>query len=119
MRIGKLDKRITLQKPAVPGTQGTDGAMAQAWTTVASAAADGKWWASIEPIRGAELLRAGQNLGAMDTRIRLRHAGVLAGLDATWRAVHGSTVYNIVSPVNVALANREFELMCQTGMNEG
>lgn len=120
MRAGKPSHRVLLQKPADPATQGSDGAIADNWTTVPSDATDEKFWAQISPIRGAEALRSNQQMvGVMTTRIRVRYSSRLVGIDATWRAVDGTTIYNIVSAGNLDMANREIELMCQTGANEG
>lgn len=116
MRAGKLTHRLTLQRPAE--ATDTAGGVLPNWADVPSASADGKWWAEVEPLRGAEVMRSQRPLGEMDTRIRLRYASALAAMDNTWRAVIGATVYEFVSAINVRMENHTFEVMCRTGVRD-
>lgn len=111
MRAGLLRHRVTLERNE--STQGPDGGEINAWVPVATVAA------SIEPIGGREAMRANQVIADTETRIRIRWSSQVAGINATWRAVHGDTIYNIKRVANIKTANREIELMCESGLNNG
>ncbi len=111
MRAGLLSQRITVQRPVE--TQDSTGDPVVAWTDVATV------WGSIEPARASEALRSGQIVAEMGAKVMLRYAPVIGALDEKWRLVHGGVFYNISSVTNVAMANRQFEVMCQSGKNLG
>lgn len=113
MKIGPLRQRVRLERPVT--TQGDSGADSVTWVTVATV------WASVEPstIRQRERLAANQVLADMDTLIRVRWVPVISAINATWRAVHNETIYNIIGVANVQARNRELELQCKSGMNDG
>lgn len=113
MRAGKLNQRVTVERPVE--TQGASGAMATTWVPVATV------WGEVIPstMRARERIAANQTLASVDTTIRLRWSPTLDGINATWRLRLGSIIYNIVSAVNVEMANRQIEAMCVTGSNDG
>lgn len=111
MRAGALRHRVTLQRPtaASPNRTGS-GAPDEPWSTVAQV------WAAVEPLRGKEFMESQAVNSAVATRIRIRYR---AGVDATWRVLHGSTVYSIEAVINPLAMNRELQLMCSQGANNG
>jgi SPP1 family predicted phage head-tail adaptor len=111
MSAGKYNKRLTLSYP-VKAESGFGDAVTS-WSNL------GTVWASIEPLKGRESMVASQLQAPQDHRICIRYHPALSSMDATWRAEYNGLVYNIVTPVNVNLANREIELMCSTGVNDG
>lgn len=111
MRIGRLNQRVIVERPL--RTQDSAGAEEVAWSVVATV------WGEVMPIKGRERMAANQLLAEMDTLIRLRWAPVIEAIDATWRLRVASVIYNIVSAANVQMANRELEVMCASGTNDG
>lgn len=111
MKIGALNKRITIQQPS--NTQDAAGAPSTAFVDV------GQMWASIAPIMGREAITADQTLASMDVRIVIRHHPLLDAMNAKWRIVYNGVYFNIVSIANQNSANRSIELMCKTGTNAG
>ena len=111
MRAGKLDKRLEIEQPI--STQDASGSPVVAWLPV------GTVWASIEPIKGREALTSNQILGTMDARIRIRQHPLLSSMTAKWRLKYSGVIFNIVSIAHIALGNREIEIMCLSGSNDG
>lgn len=72
-------------------------------------------WSAVEPIKGAEALRANQPLGVMDTRILTRWSPEFDKVSDKWRATHRGVVYGLVSVVNAKTADREIEIMAKSG----
>lgn len=113
MRAGKLNQRVIVERPQE--TQGASGAVTTAWVTVATV------WGEVAPAttRMRERLAANQLLADMDTVVKLRWAPIIQSIDATWRLRLGATIYNIIGAANVYLANREIEVLCVSGKNDG
>lgn len=111
MKAGKLDKRLDIEQPIT--TQDSAGSPVVSWLAV------GTVWASIEPIKGREAMTANQNLAIMDTRIKVRAHPLLSSINAKWRVKYNGLIYNIVSVAHIELGNREIELMCVSGANDG
>jgi len=111
MRAGKLSERIVLEQPT--SVQDATGDPVVTWVPRATV------WASVRPIRGREALMAGQLLTAMDTRIIIRWSPTLEAVSTKWRVREETTLYDIVSVVNVDDGDRQIELMCKSGTNTG
>jgi SPP1 family predicted phage head-tail adaptor len=114
MQAGRLRHRIALQRKTAGSPQRTgSGAPDAAWTTVATVSA------SIEPLRGKEFTDSLAVQSSVSVRIRIRYSSEIAGVDASWRALHGSTVYSIEAVINPDVRNAELQLMCSQGANNG
>lgn len=113
MRAGKLAQRVIVERPVE--TQEASGAMTRTWSVVATV------WGEVVPATSGmrERLVSSMLLADADTRIRIRYAPIIADIDATWRLRVGAITYNIVGAANVNMANREFEIMCRAGANDG
>lgn len=112
MRAGTLRDRVVLEE-SVP-MQDATGDVVMTWVPRTIV------WASIEPLTGREaVLLAAQGASEMNTRICMRWSPTLAALTTSWRLRFESTLYNIKSIVNTNNANRELELLCQSGVNAG
>lgn len=112
MRAGQRRHRLLLQQPT--RTQNALGEPITTWTDVATV------WAQIEPIKGSERLVANQLLADLDTRIVIAYGPEWSAISAAWRCSHGGVTYNIgAPPVNRGLRNKEIELMCKSGVNDG
>ena len=112
MRAGRLRHRITLQQPT--RTQNSMGEPVVSWSDVATV------WAAVEPIKGSERLAADQLQAELDTRIVIRWSSDVSAISAAWRCVFGSVIYNIAAPpVNRGQLNKDIELMCKSGVNDG
>jgi SPP1 family predicted phage head-tail adaptor len=111
MRIGRLNQRVIVERPV--NVQETDGSNTVTWQSVATV------WGWVAPLKGRERLIANQTLADSDTRIRIRRDPPVYDIDTTWRMRLGSVVYNIISISNLDLSDRELEIMCVSGMNDG
>ena len=111
MKAGRLDKRLEIEQPI--STQDASGSPVISWLAV------GTVWASIEPIKGREALTSNQVIGTMDARIRIRQHPLLAAINPKWRCKYNGVIFNIISVAHIALGNREIELMCLSGANDG
>lgn len=110
LEAGKLRHRVRFE--AQTTDVDSDGISTTEWETVATV------WAAIEPLSGNSFLAAQATQAKATARIVIRYR---AGLDASMRAVHGSTVYDIVAP---PLADKEsgieyLTLLVATGVNAG
>lgn len=112
MGIGQKRHRLTVQEP-VRTQDPTTGELVAVWTTVATV------WASIEPIRGRELLQGEQILDDMDTRLRIRWSPLSDTFTTAHRGIHQGSVFNFVSFAHVRLEQREIEIMAKSGVNDG
>jgi SPP1 family predicted phage head-tail adaptor len=75
-------------------------------------------WAAVEPLSGRELVLQQQIHSEVSTRIRVRHR--FAGIpDAKMRVKHRNRLYNISHVRNVDTRDRETELYCTDGVNDG
>lgn len=108
---GLLDHGVTFDAATV--TRGASGEERVAWTELF------KVWGAVLPLTGRERLNGAQVLADMDTIIRIRYSSQSAVLTPKHRARVGSTVYNIVSVVNLQSANVMLELHCRSGTNQG
>ncbi len=111
MEAGKLRHRVTIQQLVAGSPQQLpNGEPDVTWTDYLT------MWASVEPLRGRELMLAQQMQSEVDVRIRLRYRG---GITADMRVTFGGVNYDIKSVANIDLRNSELELMCATGLNNG
>ena len=107
MRLGPLNKRITLQAPK----SGRDdfGQPLTGWDDVVTV------WASVEPISGRELLTAQQTLGEITHRIRTRFTAATTAN----RILFGSRVFDIQSVINPREASASLEILAKEGLTDG
>ena len=110
MRAGTLRHRVTLQSPA--GSRDSVGERTTTWTDVATV------WASVSPLTARELIAAGQPMGEVSHRVRMRHAAVIAALDSSWRVKFGERCLVVQGVRNIDERGREFELLCSEGVRE-
>ena len=100
---GRLRHRVALQQPVT--TKDSYGQDVVTWTHVATV------WASLEPIRGREYFEAQQHGNETTVRIVMRAQGSL--IKPTWRVLHGSDVYEIVSVIDPQKRGDYLELMAR------
>lgn len=86
LAAGRLRHRVRLESLALTQDAET-GAPLEAWTTAATV------WAAIEPLSVRDFVAADSRQSQVTARITLRP---VAGLNETWRVVHGDRVYQIV-----------------------
>lgn len=115
MRAGSLRHRVTIDGPVL--SQGDTGEEVVAWTTDATGSLT--VWADVSPLSGKEQLQASQVLANVTTRIRIRWSPTNDQITPKWRVRHAQDIYNIVFVNHVNLAQREIELMCESGRNNG
>lgn len=111
MEAGKLRHRVTIQQFVAGSPQQLPiGEPDVAWTDLMTV------WASVEPLKGRELLLAQQIQSEIDVRIRMRYR---SGVTATMRATFNGVSYDILAVIDAEIRNAELELMCKTGTNNG
>lgn len=102
---GRLDQRVTLQRP--DNTVDALGQRTEGWTDVATV------WANVEPLRGRELFEAGQMQSEINLRVTIRYrSDVTADMRVVWRGVPHAIV---AEPIDVSAAKVRLELMCAGG----
>ena len=110
MNVGDLRHVVAFDEP-IEGEQPPSGGESITMTYAFSMRAE------IEPLTGREQLLGEQLNAQLDTRIRIRYSPRSARINAKWRCRHRNVTYSIVAPpVNVKMANREIELLCQSGV---
>ena len=112
MRSGPLRHRVTIQQ-LVAGSpqQNAGGEMDETWADVATVNA------SVEPLRGRELIAAQTTNSEVTGTIRMRYR---AGITPKMRCVLDSTrYYDILGVVNTMERNRELLLSVREGPNNG
>ena len=102
MRIGDLNKRITLQYQTK--TPDGMGGFTVVWVDAASV------WAAIWPVSASETIQAAQATMTITHRIRIRYRAVLK---AGWRISYAGRFFNIVSIIDPNMAHRWLDVMCK------
>jgi SPP1 family predicted phage head-tail adaptor len=112
MRLGPLRHMVTIQQ-LVAGSpqQNAGGEMDETWTDVATVNA------SIEPLRGRELIAAQATNSEVTGTIRMRYR---SGVTPKMRCVFESTrYYDILAVVDTMERHREMLLSVREGPNNG
>jgi SPP1 family predicted phage head-tail adaptor len=112
MRSGPLRHRVTIQE-LVAGSpqQNSGGEMDDTWTDVATVNA------SVEPLRGRELIAAQTTNSEVTGTIRMRYR---SGITSKMRCVlDGTRYFDILGVVNTMERNRELLLSVREGLNNG
>lgn len=108
LAAGRLRHRVRLESPTAT-QDGETGAPVMGW------ADEGDVWAAIEPVSVKDFIAADQRQANVTVRIVLRP---VAGLDETWRVIHGARVYQIVGVLPDAESGLEYlTLACNQGAN--
>lgn len=105
-RAGDLRHQIRLQSRSA--AQDGIGGQVDSWTDFATV------YAEISPITGRELLSAQEVKNAVDTQIIMRYR---PGMTASMRAIHGTTIYNIIAVMEEDSRREWMTLICQTGLS--
>lgn len=99
MRAGKLDRRITIQKPV--RVQDASGQMVDTWEDFATV------WAEFRPLAGNERFLAQQVMAELDAQFRIRY---LRGVTPLYRILYEGNEYEITA-VLTPDRNREMHLL--------
>ncbi len=105
MRAGRLNKRVMLEQPVT--TTDAYGGTTTTWQEV------GTRWAGVEPLRGKEFFEAQAAQSEVEVRVVVRYDSAIAGVDATWRVVYGSRVFEVESAINTGERDEQIEIMCK------
>ncbi len=112
IHAGQLKRLVEIDRQII--TQNDTGEEIAEWEVV------GDFWARIEPISGAEALRANLNLSELDTRITFRWSPVLDEMTSDWRIRYKTTIYDISSPpIHKDMDRREIEVLARSGVTSG
>jgi SPP1 family predicted phage head-tail adaptor len=108
MRIGQLNKRVLIQRPA----SGVDsiGQPVGGWATVARVWADIRFASGLQAVLGDAVV----SVAKASVRIRKRRDVV-----ASMRVVHGSRVFDILAVLPDEQGDDYCDLVCETGQNDG
>lgn len=102
MKIGDLNKRITLQYQAkAPDGMGTSTVT---WTDIATV------WAAIWPVSASEQVKAMGTVQTITHRIRIRYRSVLK---SSWRIKYGNRYFAIVGVTNPEERNEFLDILCK------
>jgi SPP1 family predicted phage head-tail adaptor len=105
LRAGRLRHRLVLKSKTI--TQNAYGEEVESYTTEATV------WGAIEPLTGREYNAAQYIQAEEKTRIVIRY---YAGIDTSWRIVHGSVWYDIGAVMNDNTRDRMMVLMVREGV---
>ena len=107
---GRLRNRVAIQQ--VTNAQNTTtGEITRTWATIATV------WASVEPLSVREFLQSKTDQSGVAARITIRHR---AGLDASMRILHGTTIYSPAGFLADKDSGTEYlTIPCTQGVNEG
>jgi SPP1 family predicted phage head-tail adaptor len=113
MRIGRLNQRITVQRPST--SLDAYGQRTDAWQTVATV------WAQIQSLRSKESLQAMVMNSETLYKITTRYSAALLPPQtvSAWRIVYGSRIFNIVSVANTDEDNKQLVFTCTEGSIDG
>lgn len=102
MRIGDLNKRVTVEMP----TNAPDGmgGFTITWATHATI------WAAVWPVSAKDQVQAGQQTLVITHRIRIRHRSVFK---SSWRLKLGTRYFSIISIINPGESDRWLDLLCK------
>lgn len=108
MRAGRLRHQVILQSRSTTPNDYNEPVVS--WSAV------GTYRAAIEPVTGRERFASAERVAEGQVRIIMRYVGAITEEN---RIVHGSTVYDIKAVVNKNEIDREYELICQKGVDDG
>jgi len=108
MRAGTLRHQVVIQTPTE--TQDSQGQPIKSWGTFATVQA------AVLPLKGREFFDAQQINAETSTKIIIRY---IPGVTQKMRVSYDSKLYNIQAISNVGERDRQIELMCGEGVNDG
>lgn len=108
MRIGSLNRRITIQR--LEDGQDEIGQPVRVWVDVV------KVWADVRYLSGIETVRSDVPVSVAKASIRIRRR---QGVDATMRVLLGDTVFAIQAVLPNERSREYIDLACETGANDG
>jgi len=113
MRAGDLRRRVTLQSRST--TQDAYGGQVNTWSDLVV------MWADIAALTGRELEAAKAVQTEVTHHVTVRYQSIFADPKAVaaMRIVYNNRYFNIHACLNVDERNREINLLCSEGMNEG
>ena len=109
MDIGRLNKRITLMKFAE--TTDSMGQETQALIPVATI------WGDLRPVRGNEYYEVQKIQAKVSHKLYIRYHAAYADIDSNWFIRYGNEEFDVVSVINVDLADKMFEIYCNARVN--
>lgn len=113
MDAGNLRKRITFQQRTT--TVDSYGQQTTTWTDLITV------WASIEALSARELLAAQAVQSEVSHKITVRYRAEFANpvAVAAMRITYNGRLFNIQGATNIDERNREIDLTCAEGLNNG
>lgn len=104
MRIGPLRHRVEVQEATE--TRNSHGGVVRGWATIA----DGKLWASVDPLTGREFFEAQRVDSDVSLKVRMRYDDRVT---TSHKIRHDGRDLQIVSVLNQRDINKSMLLMCK------
>lgn len=113
MDIGRLDKRITIQRRSA--TKDSYGQEVNQWVDIATV------WANIKPIGGRERLRSMVVESSLTHTVMVRYRESLMPptLADAWRIQYGTRIFNITAAMDMEEDHRWVVFDCTEGSEVG
>lgn len=113
MDIGRLDKRITIQRRS--NTLDAYGQQVNQWTDIATV------WANVKPIGGREKLRSMVVESLLSHTVMVRYSALLMPptLADGWRIVYGTRIFNVTAAMDLDEARKWIVFDCTEGSEVG
>jgi SPP1 family predicted phage head-tail adaptor len=102
MRAGRLNRKVVVQQKTA--TTDAYGGPVETWETVYVL------WASVQPLKGRELIASQAAHSEVTTSFYTRYA---AGIVPSMRIVYGGNVFDIFSVIDTNEAHRELQIMAK------
>lgn len=101
----EMNKRITIKSP--PTNKNAFGEIVGPWVDVITV------WSAMDPLLGNEYFNALAIQSEVEVKFRIRYR---PGITNEMRVQHGTTVYEILSAINVKSMNRELLIYCKVAV---
>lgn len=108
MQSGKLRHLVTIQQFAP--VQNATGEPVKTWSDVVSV------YGRVEPLSGREFFQGQQFNSEIRAVIKVRYC---TGISTRMRALYAGRIYNIEAVINTDERDRELQLVCSEGLNDG
>ena len=109
MEIGRLSKRITLYKfGEVTDSMGQETQQLIPIATI---------WGDLRPVRGNEYYEVQKIQAKVSHKLYIRFHSAYADMDTNWYIGYGDKIFDVVSVINVDLADKMFEIYCNEHVN--
>jgi SPP1 family predicted phage head-tail adaptor len=109
MNIGRLNKRVTLYKfGEVTDSMGQETQQLISVATI---------WGDLRPVRGNEYYEVQKIRSKVSHKLYIRYNAAYEDIDSNWYVGFEDKRFDVVSVINVDLADKMFEIYCNERVN--